>query len=381
MAKKSNLWTVFLLWVVWTGATCAQTRDPESENSPRETWVLSAQAEDTALGEGLPVLALDRQDWPRFRSDTSGTARAARSLRAELLATHPSGWQFSAVVRAEAWLEASPDAVTVAALDTTHTDPTGPQSFTLAARSQSWQGQGIKVGTPWWALDHAGTWHWRANAQLLNLTKLRTDEITGSIAYSGAGVYDFNLAGQRANTSITGPFLPASGTGGQGASLSVAFKGEPWPGLQLQVQADDLLSHLEWQSMATDISALNSQVATRAPDGTLNYAALLNGRMALATLNERIGTHWRVNARWALEGLPASAVTARAEYVAGMRQFWLGWDSVYAEKTKWHWEIEPQRRALSAGLSWGHWQALMATDGQGDSTEYRRWSLGWHAAW
>lgn len=371
---------VFLLCLPLPFAAQAETVSGEKPKSGQ--WVLSAYAEDLAMAQGLPVMALDQPDWPNYWTDSGTSAKAVRSLHAELMATHPNGWQLSAVVRAQSWLKASADAVTVAALDATRSDPVAPQGFKLSASSQSWQGQGIKVGTPWQSLGGAGLWQWHANAQLLSLKKLRTDEVAGDIVYSGAGNYDFNVAAQRANTSITGPFLPPSGLNGQGASLSLALKGEPLPGLYLQLQADDLFSRLHWQDMANDASVLNSQVTTRAADGSLDYAAVINGRMSLLAMNEPMAPHWRINARWLLQAKQAGVVTARAENVAGISQFWLGWENGNLEQARPHWvlEIEPRLKALSAGLTWGNWHVLLATDGQGARTEYRRWLVGWQAA-
>ena len=360
----------------------SQTETVSSEKLLPAQWVLSAHAEDVALARGLPVMALDRANWPAYWTDTGAPAKAVRNLQAELMATHPNGWQLSAVVRAQAWLEASADAATVAALDAMRSDPVAPRSFKLTASGQSWQGQGIKVGTPWRALGGAGQWQWHANAQLLSLKRLRTDQVGGDIVYQGVGVYDFNVAAQRANTSITGPFLPPSGLNGQGAAFSLVLKGEPLPGLHLHLQADDLVSRLQWSGMALDTSVLKSQVTTRAADGSLDYAALINGQMSLVAMDERMAPHWRINASWLLPAKQAGEVTFRANRLAGMNQFWLGWqgDNLAHEKPHWAFEIEPSRKALSAELTWGNWHALLATDGKGARTEYRRWFLGWQTA-
>lgn len=39
-------------------------------------WQLDISASDEAVGLGLPVLVLDRPDWPDFRSGAPPTARA-----------------------------------------------------------------------------------------------------------------------------------------------------------------------------------------------------------------------------------------------------------------------------------------------------------------
>ena len=157
--------------------------------------------------------------------------------------------------------------------------------------------------------------------------------------------------------------------------------GEPVPGLQIALRADDLFSRLRWKNLATDANVLNSQVTSRAADGSLDYAALLRGRKTLATRNERIGAHWQAKMSWQLSSLGKypGAMTLRADDQAGIRQYWLGWENSPANKASMRWvlELEPQLHALSAGWSWGNWRAALATDGKGKNTEYRRVSVSW----
>ena len=344
-------------------------------------WTVSATLGEESIGQGLPVLALDRPDWPSYLSGQEAHPRAWRSIYAELSATHPSGWHLGALVRAEAWLQASPDVVTAAALDATDSKPETGRRYNLNASSQSWQGQGIKVGTPWLALDAARRWHWQADAQLMRLKRLRSIDLSGSLLYRASDLYDFNIQSQRSSPGITGPFLGASGRSGLGGSLSVALQGEPAPGWQLQLRADDLLSRLVWPDLATDAVTLNSEVISRAPDGSLNYAPLIKGQKSLQRVTARIGTHWQAKASWAAfasSGQPG-AVTLRANRKAGLNQYWLGWDNSETARNKLHWrlEIEPIRRVASAGMAWGGWYALLATDGKGKGSEFKTVNLGW----
>jgi hypothetical protein len=359
----------------------AQTLSASEPPTPRAPWTLSATASEASIGQGLPVLALDRDDWPSYRSKESSHPRAWRSLQAELSATHPSGWRIGALARAEAWLQASPDAVTVAALEALDARPQIASRYDLNARSQSWQGQGIRAGTPWLKLDAAQRWHWQADVQLLRLKRLRTVELSGNLSYQSNDVYDFDLRSQRSNPRITGPFLPLSGGSGLGASLSVAVQGEPAAGWHVQLRADDLLSRLDWRDLATDSATLNSQVTSRAPDGSLDYAPLIQGQKSLMHIKRRIGVHWQAKASWSAfraSGQPG-AVTLQAERKAGLNQYWLGWDSGDAGQNKLRWSVavEPVRRVASLGLTWHGWQALLATDGKGADSQFRQLRLGW----
>lgn len=201
------------------------------------------------------------------------------------------------------------------------------------------------------------------------------------MSYRGGDVYDFNLQSQRSNPGITGPFLPASGSSGLGSSLSIALQGEPAKGWRLQLRADDLLSRLQWSDLATDTAMLNSQVTSRAPDGSLDYAPLIKGQKSLMHITGRIGVHWQAKASWSASessGQPG-AVTLRADRKAGLNQYWLGWDNGEAARNRPHWtlEIEPLRRVASVGLVWSGWHALLATDGKGTGSEFRSLNMGW----
>lgn len=367
---------------LFSSPSFAQDLSASTLQTPRALWTLSVTASEESIGQGLPVLALDRDDWPNYRSGQDRKPRAWRSLQAELSATHLSGWRLGTLVRAEAWLQASPEAVTVAALDALKSQPEpGARKYHIDARSQSWQGQGIRVGTPWLKLDAAERWHWQADTQLLRLKRFRTVDLAGNMSYQSKDVYDFDLHGQRSNPGITDSFLPPSGSSGLGASLSIAVQGEPAAGWHVQLRADDLLSRLDWSDLATDSATLNSQVTSRAPDGSLDYAPLIKGQKALMHINRRIGVHWQAKASWSAFQATGQtgAVTLQAERKAGLNQYWLGWDSGNAGQNRLHWSlaVEPIRRAASLGLVWHGWQALLATDGKGTASQLRQLQLGW----
>ena len=349
--------------------------------NPPAPWTLSATASEESIGQGLPVLALDRDDWPSYRSGQSSHPRAWRSLQAELGATHPSGWRISTLARAEAWLQASPDTVTAAALEATKAEPEAGRRYDLNASSQSWQGQGVRAGTPWMKLDTAERWHWQADVQLLRLQQLRTIDLSGNVSYLSTDDYDFNVHSQRSNPNITDPYLSASGSSGLGSSLSVAVHGEPAEGWQVQLRADDLLSRLDWPDLATDTAVLDSQVISRAPDGSLDYAPLIKGQKTLMHVTRRIGVHWQAKAqlvrfrpqRPAGRGDAAHRPQGWAEPVLARLGQW----RCRTSRPRWSLAIEPVRRVASLGLVWRGWQALLATDGKGARSEFRYLHLGW----
>ena len=348
------------------------------------TWTLSATASEASVGQGLPVLALGRDDWPRYRSKDASQPRAQRSVQAELSATHASGWRIGTLARAEAWLQASPDAVTAAALEATKSGLQTGRSYDLDASSQSWQAQGVRIGTPWQTLDAPAPWRWQADVQLLQLRRLRTIDLSGNVSYLGTDIYAFKVRSQRSNPGITDTFLPPSGRSGLGASLSLALHGEPAAGWKVQLRADDLLSRLDWTDLASDTAVLDSQVSSRAPDGSLDYAPIIKGQKALLQVTRRIGAHWQAKASWSAFAAHGELgeVTLRASRKAGLAQYWLGWDSSDGAHghPRWSAAVEPVRRVASLGLTWGGWHALVASDGKGEKSEFRQLSLGWQGA-
>ena len=114
---------------------------------------LRAEFSDVAVGQGLPVLSLDAPDWYAKLNSQSGVKRAWHTARAELAWEHSSGWQLSALARAEASVDASPDAVLLTQLNVRRTEPTNEQMFQIAANSLQWRGQGVRLYSPWLGLS------------------------------------------------------------------------------------------------------------------------------------------------------------------------------------------------------------------------------------
>jgi hypothetical protein len=357
--------------------------DTSNSSAHASDWLIQPHADEESAGHGLPVLALNHPDWPNYRSGTPATARATQRIQVELMATHSQGWRFGALSRAEGQIRASADAVTAAALNAAHADPQSPKNFLLDAHSQIWRGDGLKLGTPWLALPQAlgnlAHWQWQADAQLLRLRQLRISDLQGGVNYAPATGYGFDVQTLRASPQITGPFLPPSGTSGLGTSLSLAIQGTLAPGWAVALRADDLWSRLSWHDLATEQGVLNSQITTRAPDGSLDYKAPYTGQQALRHTTRRIGTHWQAQVRWAdaVDAPQAAAWTARAERQAGINQLWLGWDNGDTSRLHWGVALEPSWPAVQVSLGWSGWHAALGTDGKGMKSEYRHLHLGW----
>ncbi|MDD5030671.1 MAG: hypothetical protein PHH58_14430, partial [Rhodoferax sp.] len=342
---------------------------------------LGATVAQESVGLNLPVLALSQPDWPSYLAPTPSPGRAYQSQQFEINARHASGWRLAAFVRSQTWLQANADAVTLAAAEAGNTNPPQQRRYQLDAQSQGWVGRGLLLGTPWWPVAASGNWQWQADFALLQLTQLRLAELGGSLTYKGSSAYDFDLWSQRSNSGITGRFLPPSGNAGSGASASLALQGQPLPGWQVTLRADDVASTLQWNDLATDANTLASANTTRRPDGYLDYAAYLKGSKSLQQIAAHIAPRWQLSLQHALgaDATTGAALSWHLSRQAGINQTWLGWQSGPATSYAPHWSLalEPNWPALKLQATWHGWQLVLASDGMGPDTQYRRFELGW----
>ncbi len=350
-------------------------------------WTLAAVVAQESAGVDLPVLALGQADWPHYLAAPNKAGRALQTARAELTARHPSGWRVARFVRAQAWLDANADAITLAATEADPTRQAAQRAYSLSASSTSWAGNGITLGTPWWplcTLCTSGHWQWQADVSLLHLQKLRRADLGGTLNNNEAGTYDFDLWSQRSNTDITGRFLPASGDAGSGRSWSLAVQGQPVPGWQLAVRADDIASRLQWDDLATDANTLKSAVATLRPDGYLDYAPYLRGKKSLWPITSPMAPRWQLTVQRALstDDPSGAALTWQMSRQASIDQIWIGWRNGSATTALPHFSLafEPHWPALQFEATWRDWRLLIATDGKGLNTQYRRLELAWQTA-
>lgn len=344
-------------------------------------WALDASFNLEAVGQGLPVLLLGGDSWPQYSTDPPPTARAALWARAELQATHPSGWRFGTITRQEATLAASADTVDLVAAYVTASNPGAPRAFRVAAQAHQWRGSGLKLGTPWLALNSTGSLKWQADFQYLQLSNLETTSANGAVKYQGNGVYDLDLHAEQAKQGITGPYLAASNTSGWGASLSAQLAAELAPQLHFAVAVEDLLSTLQWSALATDSSAIQSATVTRAADGTLDYGPLVKGRQYLSDVRKEIGPGVSANLSWRPLASDAQAGAATLRYVRkyDIEQLWLGWaaERPGALGVAWSAAFEPQLGALALRLRGTHWSVDWAGDGHGAASQYSRTAVAW----
>lgn len=355
----------------------AQAQNPSTAPA-QAPWQLTVWADEQSVADGLPVLALGRDDWYRGLKTSDPTHRAQRHLQGGITATHPNGWRLGALARTYAHLEASGDTVALAAWTAQKQDPPAGAFDPIATQSWGWSGAGLQVGTPWLPWPGQQRWRWRADAQWLQLMKLRHNRLQGQIDHQGGGVYDIRLSADRWGNQIEGPFLARSDTHGWGASVSLALAGEPAPGWHVGVRADDLLSRLHWSQLARETSVIDSAVSSRAPDGSLDYAAVVNGQQTVGRWQQSMAVRWQLDVRRTVTR-PGAALTWRSTHREGLQQHWLGWDSAVNEPLAWRVAVEPRRQVLSGSLQWRGLTLELATDGKGTAqTQYRSGSLRWN---
>jgi len=352
-------------------------------------WVLDTHLSDHALSDRLPVLKLDG-DWTRSYTPSPQTAHAWRALRAELGATHASGWRVAAIARAEAQLRASGDTVDALALDQQNADPSAPRRFSIRADYLQWRGTGIRVDAPPLPLERLlggrlKGWQLRANAQLLRLDLLRTGQASGEINFVGNGVYDFALQADRADANIDAPFLAESKGAGLGGSASLELSGPLAAGWLGRITLQDALSSLRWSGLRSEAQTLNSQVSTRAPDGTLEFAPLIVGQQSLRNVRERISPLLDLGLAWQkAPGADGGDWTASASRKAGLNQVWLGWQSEHWQDARhplqplaWQVQAEPARGALRLALQYRQLQIMLATDDLSANARLRQLGFVW----
>ncbi|AGX88543.1 hypothetical protein [Candidatus Symbiobacter mobilis] len=343
-------------------------------------WAVWVGAEEESMGVGVPVLALDRDDWATYLHAMGQSGRALRRIEAHAGAIHPSGWGLAAVARSQTWLEANADAVALAAMESRHSLPEAPRRFALWARSEAWDGRGLRGVTPWFALADSHTWRWQASVDWLRLHKLKVRSVEGDIAYEGSTAYDARLRMYRADRNVTGRFLPPSGEVGTGASLSLALQGTPWPGWRVDLRAQDVASRLRWKQLATDERIIDSQIAIRAEDGTLDYAPVIRGKKAIAAVSTTMRTQWQALLGWSPGASTVGECTLRTVRMAPLTQRWLGWQR-NAGALRWGAELEPTLGALRLWIGGEHGYLTLATDGRGLSSQYRQIAMGWQWGW
>ncbi len=348
-----------LVLVLWGGLACANEGVAPSLRLAGAYVDMRAQA----LSNGLPVMDIEG-DWQRGyrRRGNGSTQRAYQAVQAEagvrLSVPWPmvkGAWGIGWLVRSEAFARASGDAAEVVQFYQARRDPPGAATFQPRANVMLWRGQGLAVHTPWLS---AGLGEWQATMQWLSLQRLRRVGADGEVIYDGQGGYEHQLALLDDDSSAKGPFTAAPARRGAGHSLSLAWRWTPAQDWSLRIEARDVVSRLRWEGVNTAQASLTSRVASRTPEGYLDYKPALQGAYARKTVRWRIPATVQAEVAW--QGGGAGEWRLEMNRRWGLQEAWMGWRSLGDWQTGL--ALEPRFKALRLQVGHGGFAAGVQAD-------------------
>lgn len=357
--------------------------DRTAQAMTEPNWKLSVSMKDDAHSNDLPVLLLGAPGWPGKSMVSGAQAYAWRSLAFETNAQHESGWSLGYLIRAEAELSATPDAVKIAGLFDQKIDPSTASLYNLAAKQKHWQGRGLTVQTPSIFLND--NTYLGLRFQWLQLTRLNTGDIQGTAQYLGNGEYSFGLSSIKTGHRIESPFMSTPDANGWGGSLGFTLNASPHPQLQTTLEAHDLISILKWRT-GYEQASLNSNIQSRDAEGYLDYAAAVNGRREKREWTDRMSVQWRANMSWKMKEVDATwlkgYLIVEAQRKAWLNQYWLGWSNSAlreppSDKLSWRIAAAPADRALMAEIQHHGWHLTWRGDSLHETARLRSLYAGW----
>lgn len=353
----------------------ARTASASSWSWPRP-YVL---AESSTWSNGLPVMDPEG-DWTRGYQARSGSQRAYQSVRAEAgVAFEVPGWpqagrwQVGMLARSQSLIDLSGEAAQVLQAYQSRQDPQAPQTFMTQARVLSWRGRGLALHSPTWKFGPASV---AVRTEWMTLKRLRTSQAQGAITYQGEGAYDYQLKVDDSSPSAQTVFLPRGDKLGQAQSLSLALGWQASDTVDLSLSVDDLWSRLHWAQLNALQANINTQVASKTPEGYVQYQAAIQGQYTPGPLNVRIPRAVEAVAQWRR---PEGQWSLRLHQQGGLRQSWLGWHTLGADG--FGVAIEPRYGAMQWGAHWRGLQAQLMFDRLDSAAHVRQWSLGYHCPW
>lgn len=338
------------------------------------------EAQAQAWSNGIPVLDINGP-WSRGYEARSGEQRAYQSFRGEVgvqvdpgVPGLPGVWRVGVLTRADALVQLSGEAAQLAYHYQSQTDPAQPGSYDSASRSLSWKGTGVAVSTP---PVEVGPLRMDVGLQWFRLSRLRSTDTQGLTTYNGGGSYDYALSLRDDHDRERAPAiagLAAPDKHGTGAALSLGLRWDPTQALSLSLRVDDLWSRLRWAGIHGDDAVLNSEVATRTPEGYIDYQPAVQGQYTRRTLSERIPTTVEAQGVW---HRPEGDWSLRLHRRWGLQQAWLGWQST--GEVRWLAAVEPRFGAVQLGVEWAGLRASVMADSLDDAAHVR--SVGVSYLW
>ena len=361
---------------------CAQTQATHESG-----WGVYATAKAEAWSNGVPVLNLDG-DWSRGYDARAGTQRAYALARTEVGALIPSGWsgfasswRVGALNRVEASGTMSGDAAEVVYRYQSQTDPDQAGKYNADSSILFWKGRGVAVHAP---TIRVGAFSLDTNWDHLKLSRMRTVQTQGQASYNSDGSYGYQMQARDDSWKTTEPFMKAPESEGVGDAMSFSLRWQGDAAGQDQVEGlsalpswitlsvDDAWSLLQWQGINGNDAVLNSQVATRTPEGYIEYQAAIQGKFTRRTLRERIPVGTRAQFGWQR---PEGTWSFKVQNRLGLWQRWVSWQSDGAV----HWQLaaEPVHRALQMGVEWHGLGASIMADRLDNSAHVQGGQVSW----
>lgn len=366
-----------LVWA-WAGLVtpaCAQTGVTLAGDAVPHGVGAYAHADLRAWSNGMPILAMDG-DWQRGYTPRSPSQRAYQSAQAEVGALWAPEWAglrwsmaLGGVVRADALAAASGEAAQVVYHYQSQTDPDRAGRYDARTHVMSWVGRGLSLRL---SPLSQGPLQMELGWQWLTLTRLRDVATSGQVAYNADGSYDFDVSVRHDRSGFQPRYSRPPSAQGEGASLSMAWWWQAAPQLSLSLKLDDLWSRLQWRGLNGDDAVANSTVASRTPDGYLDYAPLVQGQYTRRTVTHSIPTTVNATAYWHAESGDA-LLDLRRRW--GLQETWLGWQG----RGDWRWRVavEPRALAWQIGLDVGGFSSRFQTDRLDQAAHVRSWTLGY----
>jgi hypothetical protein len=341
-----------------------------------------ALAKAEAWSNGLPVLALDGA-WSQGYRPCDCRQRAYATARLEWGAQMGWGddpaaslWHIGALTRVEASADVSGDAAQIIYHYQSRTDPSEPGRYNADARVRHWKGRGLTIGTPAFKF---GAYSLGLSWDHLRLSRLRSLETRGEAGYNADDSYSYQLHLRDDDSDAHRRFMAPAASEGAGDAVSLSFRWQGAPEAAgtgvpawVTVSLDDAWSRLRWRGVNGDEADIDSRVATRTPEGYIEYQAALQGQYTRRTLEERIPVTVRMAAGWRALGQEWSL---RLQHRAGLWQRWVGWQSPGA--VNWRLGVEPLHHAFEVGVGWGGLNASFMADRLDDGAHAQAANLSW----
>lgn len=377
MTLSVRLIAGLLVWCTFgVSALATEAAEVSAVATTPDGWRYSVVLSDTTLTRGVPISALDQDDWYQRVDLNAGNPRAVLKQEVLLELEHPSGWRLGASARAQAHVSSSSDAVRLAQDVDFKRFPDGDRSYWVDAQGAGWRGSGIRLGSPWWPVGHTG-WELRGDLLGMTLHDWRESSLLGAAHFdAGNQGFDFDMAGERVGRRVRGPFLGQGGSAGYGWSLSLdvrAALAERW---RLRVRAQDLVSRLHWNRIPTETLLLNSNVTQLRPDGFVDYGPVVRGQQALVSRSTTIGAGWHGELTWQVTPRWESSIVW--ERVAGLSQTWIGLGKRSSIPSGLSWRVasDMRRGVVKGRIDWGPAFVEIATDVRSANSEARHLQMG-----